>query len=185
MSRFIIVSVLAVSLIGVFLGAVSRAAESASLLVTVTPGTISVSVNAASFDYGAMPLGSAKTSTSFVATNNGNVSENFLIKGADAVYAETAGEAAKCANKSVLDNCVWSLFGSPGTDSYRYTFTPAGGVIHTDFESHFIKAEVIGYNDLIIKAGTFAKAREMGLLRTEGKEYVVQDGDIIEIKHSA
>ncbi len=60
----------------------------------------------------------------------------------------------------------------------------AAGTIHTDFESHFIKAEVISYNDLMA-SGSFAKAREKGLIRTEGKEYLVKDGDVIEIKHNA
>lgn len=57
----------------------------------------------------------------------------------------------------------------------------AAGKIHTDFERGFIKAEVVSYDDLI-KAGTYASAREMGLIRLEGKEYVVQDGDIILFK---
>jgi len=60
----------------------------------------------------------------------------------------------------------------------------AGGVIHSDFETHFIKAEVINWEKLL-GAGSFAKARENGLIRTEGKEYVIQDGDVIEIKHNA
>ncbi|OHA62446.1 MAG: redox-regulated ATPase YchF [Candidatus Wildermuthbacteria bacterium GWA2_46_15] len=60
----------------------------------------------------------------------------------------------------------------------------AAGVIHSDFESHFIKAEVIAYTNLIAADG-FSQAREKGLIRTEGKEYVVQDGDVIEIKHNA
>ena len=60
----------------------------------------------------------------------------------------------------------------------------AGGEIHSDFESHFIKAEVIGWNDLL-ETGGFAQAREKGLIRTEGKEYIVRDGDVIEIKHDA
>ena len=64
------------------------------------------------------------------------------------------------------------------------TAPQAGGVIHTDFESHFIKAEVINWQTLLDSAG-FVKAREKGLIRTEGKEYVVQDGDVIEIKHNA
>jgi len=58
----------------------------------------------------------------------------------------------------------------------------AGGVIHTDFEKTFVKAEVINWQDLL-RAEGFAKAREKGLIRTEGKEYVVQDGDVLEIKH--
>ncbi|MDO8435885.1 MAG: redox-regulated ATPase YchF [bacterium] len=60
----------------------------------------------------------------------------------------------------------------------------AGGVIHSDFEKHFIKAEVINWKDLLDKGG-FSQAREKGLIRTEGKEYVIQDGDVIEIKHNA
>jgi ribosome-binding ATPase len=60
----------------------------------------------------------------------------------------------------------------------------AGGEIHSDFESHFIKAEVINWQGLL-NAGGFAGAREKGLIRTEGKEYIVQDGDVIEIKHNA
>ncbi len=58
----------------------------------------------------------------------------------------------------------------------------AAGVIHTDFEQKFVKAEVIFWEDLL-KAGSYAKARELGQIRTEGKEYVVKDGDVIEFKH--
>jgi ribosome-binding ATPase len=54
----------------------------------------------------------------------------------------------------------------------------AAGVIHSDFERGFIRAEVIAYDDLL-NAGSLAAAREKGLLRLEGKEYVVRDGDII------
>lgn len=60
----------------------------------------------------------------------------------------------------------------------------AGGTIHSDFEKNFIRAEVINWKDLL-DAGGFAPARERGLIRTEGKEYVVRDGDVIEIKHNA
>jgi GTP-binding protein YchF len=60
----------------------------------------------------------------------------------------------------------------------------AGGVIHSDFEKYFIKAEVIGWQELI-SAGGFAEAREEGLIRTEGKNYIVKDGDVIEIKAGA
>ena len=60
----------------------------------------------------------------------------------------------------------------------------AGGVIHSDFEKYFIKAEVIGWQELI-SAGGFARAREKGLVRLEGKNYIVKDGDVIEIKAAA
>ncbi len=54
----------------------------------------------------------------------------------------------------------------------------AAGKIHTDFERGFIKAEVINYEDLL-REGSIAAAKEKGLVRMEGKEYVVQDGDVI------
>ena len=54
----------------------------------------------------------------------------------------------------------------------------AAGKIHTDFERGFIKAEVVNYRDLL-DAGSYAHAREKGLVRMEGKDYVVQDGDVI------
>jgi len=54
----------------------------------------------------------------------------------------------------------------------------AAGKIHSDFERGFIRAEVIAYDDLMA-AGSMAAAREKGMIRSEGKEYVVKDGDII------
>ncbi len=54
----------------------------------------------------------------------------------------------------------------------------AAGVIHTDFERGFIRAETVSYDDLMA-SGSMAKAKENGLYRSEGKEYVVQDGDIM------
>ncbi|MDD3032840.1 MAG: redox-regulated ATPase YchF [Candidatus Pacebacteria bacterium] len=60
----------------------------------------------------------------------------------------------------------------------------AGGVIHTDFKDKFIKAEIINWEDLY-NSKTFGEARGKGLIRTEGKEYVVKDGDVIEIKSNA
>lgn len=57
----------------------------------------------------------------------------------------------------------------------------AAGVIHSDFEKSFISAETIAFEELVA-FGSTAKAREVGKLRTEGKEYVVQDGDVMEFK---
>ena len=54
----------------------------------------------------------------------------------------------------------------------------AAGKIHTDFERGFIKAEVVNYKDLL-EQGSIAAAKEKGLVRMEGKEYVVKDGDVI------
>ena len=54
----------------------------------------------------------------------------------------------------------------------------AAGKIHTDFERGFIRAEVVSYDDLIA-CGSHTAAKEKGLIRLEGKDYVVQDGDIM------
>jgi len=54
----------------------------------------------------------------------------------------------------------------------------AAGKIHSDMERGFIRAEVIGYEDLV-KCGSIAEGRKSGLLRTEGKSYIVKDGDVI------
>jgi len=57
----------------------------------------------------------------------------------------------------------------------------AAGVIHTDLQKGFIRAEVISYDDLMA-AGSMAAARKEGKLRLEGKDYIVQDGDILHIR---
>ena len=57
----------------------------------------------------------------------------------------------------------------------------AAGKIHTDFERGFIKAEIVSYDDLV-KLGSYQKAKEAGLVRLEGKDYVMQNGDIVEFK---
>ena len=57
----------------------------------------------------------------------------------------------------------------------------AGAAIHSDFRDKFIRAEVVAY-DRLVEVGSFAKAREKGWLHTEGKEYIVKNGDVIEFK---
>jgi ribosome-binding ATPase len=81
-------------------------------------------------------------------------------------------------------------FFTAGEDECRAWTVPAGakapqaaGVIHTDLEHHFIRAETIRWDNLL-EAGSEAAARARGTLRLEGKEYVVQDGDVLHIRHS-
>jgi GTP-binding protein YchF len=62
-----------------------------------------------------------------------------------------------------------------------WTAPQAAGVIHGDFERGFIAADIVSYDDLI-SLGSRVKAREAGRLRTEGKTYVMQDGDVVEFK---
>ena len=75
-----------------------------------------------------------------------------------------------------------------GTDETRawtigkgWTAPQAGTAIHTDFKDKFVRAEIIEW-DKLLSAGSYAAARDKGLLRIEGKEYVVKDGDVIEFK---
>ena len=59
----------------------------------------------------------------------------------------------------------------------------AAGAIHSDLEKHFIRAETIRW-DQLLDAGSEANARARGTLRLEGKDYIVQDGDVMHIRHS-
>lgn len=71
---------------------------------------------------------------------------------------------------------AWTI--TRGTNAQR-----AAGVIHTDLQEHFIRAEVCHYDDFV-KYGSHQALKEKGLLRLEGKDYIVKDGDIMEIRHS-
>ena len=57
----------------------------------------------------------------------------------------------------------------------------AAGKIHTDFEKGFIRAEVVSFDDLM-SCGSMTAAKEKGLVRLEGKDYVMQDGDVVEFR---
>lgn len=79
-------------------------------------------------------------------------------------------------------------FLTTGEDETRAWTIPAGSLapragraIHSDFEEKFIRAEVIAW-DKLVEASSYARARELGWLRIEGKQYMVQDGDVIEFK---
>jgi ribosome-binding ATPase YchF (GTP1/OBG family) len=65
----------------------------------------------------------------------------------------------------------------------NYTAQDAAGVIHTDFYNKFIRAETVHYEDFIVH-GSFAKCKDAGAWRLEGKEYIVKDGDILNIRHN-
>jgi GTP-binding protein YchF len=93
-----------------------------------------------------------------------------------------------------LISATYSLLGlmsflTAGEDECRAWTIPAGstsvkaaGTIHSDFEKKFIRAEVVNWKALM-DLGGYAGAREKGVLRLEGKEYVVQDGDVLVIRH--
>ena len=108
----------------------------------------------------------------------------------------SAQEASELGMKSNLDELILKsyevldliTFLTTGEDETRAwtiekgsTAPEAGRAIHSDFEEKFIRADVINWEKLL-EAGTWSKARDIGVLRTEGKEYIVKDGDVIEFK---
>ena len=122
-----------------------------------------------------------------------------ICAGLEAEISELEGEEKKAflaelgIEQSGLDNLVSACYDLLGLISFltagpeevrawtitRGTKAPqAAGKIHTDFERGFIRAEVISFDDLVA-CGSTAAAKEKGLMRSEGKEYVMQDGDVV------
>jgi hypothetical protein len=108
----------------------------------------------------------------------------------------TKAEAEELGVRSNLDELIvraYELLGlitflTTGKDETRawtikknWTAPLAGTAIHNDFKEKFIRAEVINWQKLL-DAGSWSRAKELGTLRLEGKEYVVADGDVIEFK---
>jgi hypothetical protein len=91
------------------------------------------------------------------------------------------------AGYSLLDLISFFTTGEKETRAWTIkrgsTAPEAGAAIHTDFKDKFIRAEVVHW-DKLLEAGSWSKAREKATLRTEGKDYVVQDGDVMEFLHS-
>jgi hypothetical protein len=99
-----------------------------------------------------------------------------------------AGATAICGKSYELLGLI--SFFTAGEDECRAWTVPIGskapqaaGAIHSDLEHHFIRAETIRWDNLL-DAGSEAAARAKGTLRLEGKEYIVQDGDVVHIRHS-
>ena len=119
--------------------------------------------------------------------------EVFFETAVNILYPEEVDNAVKESGLDKLIKASYSLLGlisylTSGEDETRaWTITKgtkapqAAGKIHTDFERGFIKAEVVAYDDLM-SSGSMLAAKEKGLVRQEGKDYVVQDGDVILFK---
>lgn len=119
-----------------------------------------------------------------------------LAEMSDADAAEfLSSYGLKESGLSRLINKTYSLLGlisflTAGEDECRAWTIPvntravnAAGAIHSDLEKHFIRAETIRW-DQLLEAGSEANARAKGILRLEGKDYIVQDGDVMHIRHS-
>ena len=111
-------------------------------------------------------------------------------------FSAYGGSALGGKNESHLDDLIVSAYKilnlityfTTGEDETRgwtikagSTAPKGGAAIHTDFEEKFIKAEVINWQKLL-DCGSWSAARDKGILKIEGKEYIVQDGDVIEFK---
>jgi ribosome-binding ATPase len=108
--------------------------------------------------------------------------ENFVL--VDPVFEKGFDELIKKAYET-LDLITFFTTGKDETRGWttkrNSTAPEAGTAIHTDFRDKFIRAEIIEW-DKLLEAGSYGSAREKGLLRTEGKEYIVKDGDVVEFK---
>lgn len=102
----------------------------------------------------------------------------------DPIFEKGLSELIKKAYET-LDLITYFTTGEDETRGWTIkrnsTAPEAGTAIHTDFHDKFIRAEIIEWNKLL-EAGSYGAAREKGWLRTEGKEYIVKDGDVIEFK---
>ncbi len=100
--------------------------------------------------------------------------------------------------ESGLERLVFATYGVLGMISFFTASEPevrawalpvggtalkAAGAVHTDFEKKFIRAEVAPWN-VLVREGGYARAREKGLLRSEGRDYLVKDGDVVLVRHS-
>jgi hypothetical protein len=102
--------------------------------------------------------------------------------------AESGLDRMVRAAYSLLDLISFFTAG-PGVEARAWSLPRGGtalnaaGRIHTDIQQGFVKAEIIPW-DVLIDCGGYAPAREAGLLRIEGREYVMQDGDVLTVKHT-
>ena len=141
-------------------------------------------------------LGEVATRPNVGATAICGKVEAELAEMSDADAAEfLSSYGLKESGLSRLIKNTYSLLGlisflTAGEDECRAWTIPAGtraaqaaGAIHSDLEKHFIRAETIRW-DHLLEAGSEANARAKGILRLEGKDYIVQDGDVLHIRHS-
>lgn len=118
---------------------------------------------------------------------------NIKLEDEIAQLGEDAGELADISHINELIKKAYDVLGlitflTTGEDETRAWAIPkdsktprAGRAIHSDFEEKFIRAEIISYENLT-QAGSYAKARELGMLQIKGRDYIVQDGDVVEFK---
>lgn len=101
-----------------------------------------------------------------------------------AIRLALGGSAIGAESVSRVSSSLWCV-GSKETRAWTIpkgaTAPQAAGVIHTDFQRGFIKAEVVAFDDLV-EAGSMSAAKAAGKARIEGKEYIMKDGDVVEFR---
>jgi GTP-binding protein YchF len=113
--------------------------------------------------------------------------ELLLLSPEEAIELGLESNLTSLPQKAYAELDLITFFTTGETESRAWTIPKnstapeAGARIHNDFKDKFIRAEVVSYNDFT-RLGSFAKARESGALRTEGRDYVVADGDVIIFK---
>ena len=115
-----------------------------------------------------------------IAELDGEEKEEFLK---DLGIEESGLDKLIKSSYSLLNLISYLTAGEPEVRAWTITkgtkAPQAAGKIHSDFEKGFIRAETIGYDQLVECGGNLGAAREKGLIRSEGKEYIVKDGDVI------
>ena len=100
---------------------------------------------------------------------------------------ESGLERLTCTINELLGKIVFFTLGEKECRAWSIpkntSAQQAAGAIHTEMVKHFIRGEVIHW-DTLLEQGGFAAARQKGLVRLEGKDYIVQDGEIVHIRHS-
>lgn len=145
-----------------------------------------------------MPLAEAKAKAGLLETDTAVLVSARLEEELIELSPEDAASMLKelGISSSGLDRLIHAAYEALGLQTYftagvkevrawtvkiGATAPEAAGVIHTDFEKGFIRAETISYNDFV-QAGSEQKAKESGKMRTEGKQYIVQDGDVMHFR---
>jgi GTP-binding protein YchF len=112
-----------------------------------------------------------------------DLEENDKLEFRDGTGVETGIDDLIKSGYELLDLITYLTTGEKETRAWttrrNSTAPEAAAAIHTDFQEKFIRAQVIE-TDKLLEAGSYASAREKGLVRTEGKEYIVKDGDVVE-----
>ncbi len=167
------------------------ALEEAAVLRAFAPLTLKPEIVVANLEEGSSVPGELRDAVGVYAAIEAEVAEMDMDPGEARALLEEFGvaepglEAVIAACYRALDLITFLTTGEDETRAWEVrhgaTAPEAAGVIHTDLERGFIRAEVIGYDELVA-AGSMEQAKAAGKVRVEGKDYLVQEGDILHVR---